>query len=89
MPLGLNRAQEIDQRAADTINRPRHHHVEAVPLELALAFNPGRGDLTRPGSAYAGVAEDLNYLPSSGCCDLREPGDLVFHGLPVCTDPNV
>jgi hypothetical protein len=60
-----------------------------VPLCLLQHFIKAGSVRAAFRSAYPGIAESLDYLPSSGIGDFSQPGNLVFYRLPVCTDADV
>src|SRR5262249_47795955 len=80
---GLDCAQKVDERAAQTVNCPGHHNVKSASLgilEHLIETGPGLASL---GSADASVAVFLDDLPSTPPRNPVQFAHLIFNGLPV------
>ena len=66
---------------------PSQH--KAVPLCLPSTFIEAGTILSAFTSTYPRVGKGLDYLPTPAFGNLSELGNLIFHGLPVCTDADV
>ena len=85
----LDRAEQVDQRAAEPINGPGHDDVEPAPagiLEQRIEAGPLLSSLS---AADAGIAVDLRHVPAAVLGDLRELTDLVLNRLVVRRHPHV
>jgi hypothetical protein len=85
----LNRAEQIDQRAAEPINGPRHDDVEPAPAGIFEQRIEAGPLLSSLGAADAGIALDLGHLPPAALGDLPELANLVLNRLVVRRHPHV
>src|SRR6516164_5513517 len=79
----LDRAQQIDQRAAQPVDRPGHDHVKLAPLRIIEHLVEAWTPVTALGTTDASVVILLDHLPTSPLGDLAQGGDLVIDGLLV------
>src|SRR5262245_14423007 len=85
----LDRVEEVDQRTAEPIDRPGHHHVE-LPAQRILKHAVEPWPLVASlGAAYAGVAVDLDDGPATALGDIGELADLVLNRLVIGADAHI
>src|SRR5215469_15530449 len=77
----LDRAEQIDQRAAQAVDRPGHDHIKLAPLRILEHLVEARTLIAALGTADTRVAVLLDHLPAPPLGDLAQGDDLVLDGL--------
>ena len=85
----LDRAEQIDQRPSQAIDRPGHDDVELAPAGVLEHRVEPRALVSALGAADAGIRVDMDHGPSPPLGDLAELADLVVDGLLVGGDAHV
>src|SRR5262249_14195220 len=80
---GLDGAQQIDQRAAQAVDRPGHDHIKLAPLRILEHLIEAWTPVAALSTADTRVAVLLDHLPAPPFGDLAQGGDLVLDGLLV------
>jgi hypothetical protein len=87
--LGVKFAQEVqqvDQGAAEAIDRPCRDHVDVAAGDGLQQAIEARALVAALGAGDTGVLEKLDHAPAVACGDLFEFTSLIFGGLLACGD---
>ena len=79
----LDRAKQIDERAAQAVDRPGHDHIKLAPLRILEHLVEAWTPVAALGTADTCVAVLLDHLPAPPFGDLAQGCDLVIDGLLV------
>src|SRR4029077_4825222 len=85
----LDGMQQIDERAPDTVDRPRHNDFKlslAGIIEQPIEARAGPASLS---AGYARVVVNRNHPPATALGDLAELYLLVLHRLLVRADAQI
>jgi hypothetical protein len=85
----FDRAEQIDQRSAETIDCPSHHHIEPPALRLLQHVIKPWPIFSPLGSADPSIIKCLDDLPTPRLGDLSQRCDLVLDGLPISANPHI
>jgi len=83
----LNRLKQINERAAQPIDGPSHHHIEPPTLRLRKQGVEPWPILASLGPADPRIAEGLDDLPSSRLATLLSA--VILNRLSIGTHPDV
>jgi hypothetical protein len=85
----LDRAKQIDERAAEPVDGPCHHHVEVPPTGVFQHAIEAGSLGTIFGSADSSVRIDLHHFPTAAPRDPFQFPYLVLDRLSVGADPHI
>src|SRR5688572_14154125 len=79
----LDRAEQVDQRASYSVDRPSHDDIELAAACVIEHLVKARALLAILGARYAGIAVDFDYFPAPPLCDLAQLPNLIVDGLVI------
>jgi hypothetical protein len=85
----LDRAEQVDERASEPVDGPRHHDIEISPTSIAQHPIETRALRTTFGAADPGVRVDLHDVPAPALRDPSQFPYLVLYRLGVGADPHI
>src|SRR5262249_34949310 len=84
------RGQQVQERASDAINRPRHDDIELAPASILQHLVEAGTLVAALGAADASILIARNHLPAPPLRNGLQLAPLVLHGLIlVGADPHV
>ena len=69
----LDGAKQVNQRAAEPINRPGHDHIEPPPLDVLEHFIKARPRFPALRTGNAGVVILVHHFPAAALDNLAKP----------------